>query len=141
MESLFLSDSMSMFMQGPPDAMQGHDSPYPNLLIKIGGAVLETDQQGATSTICVNILELWMMREVTKSSIVIGNERVGVNLLVKIYAGIRALMAAPDMESLVGELGEVDVEEPGKIDYAAELEAIRNGGNFSAGGFGDESAD
>ena len=141
MESLYISDSISMYMQGPPDAMQGQDSPYPNLLLKIGGAVLETDQQHAPAVTYLTIAELWMIREVTKSSVVIGSERVGLSLLLKIYAGIRALTAEPDMESLVYTFGEVADDEPGKNDYTAKLETIRSGGDFSTGGnAGDDNA-
>lgn len=139
MESLYLSDSVSMYLQGPPENSPGHDSPFPNLLLKIGGAVLETEQQATSVTIYVSLSELWMMREITKSSVVVGNERVGINLLLKIYAGIRALNAGPDMDSIVGILGEVEEMEPGKSEYAAQLERIRDGGDLSLGGIADES--
>jgi len=43
LESLYLSDSISMFMQGTPDALPGQAMPFPNLLLKIGGAVLEEE--------------------------------------------------------------------------------------------------
>ena len=138
MESLYLSDSVSMYLQGPPETTPGHDTPFPNLLLKIGGAVLETDQQSTPVTIFVNLSELWMMREITKSSVVVGNERVGVNLLLKIYAGIRAMNAGPDMDSIVGILGEVEEMEPGKSSYAAQLERIRDGGDLSVGGTTDD---
>ena len=139
MESLYLSDSLSMYLQGPPESTPGQDSPFPNLLLKIGGCVLETDQQNSLVTTYVSLSELWMLREITKSSVVVGNERVGVNLLIKIYSGIRALNAGPNMESIVGILGEVEDMEPGKSNYAAQLERIRDGGDLTIGGPTDES--
>jgi hypothetical protein len=127
-----------MFMQGPPDAYPGQTTAYPGLLMKIGGAVLEAEPQGHPATVLLDIFELWMIREVAKSTVVVGSERVGLNLLVKTFEGIRALTARPDMESLVSVYGEVAEDEPGKSDYAAQLERIRDGGEISSGGMQDE---
>jgi hypothetical protein len=138
LESLYLSDSISMFTQGPPDALPGQMSPFPNLLLKIGGAVLETEQQKSAATVHFNLSELWMIREITKSSAVVGSERVGLNLLMKIYNGIRALSADADMQSVVNYFGEVIDNEPGKSEYAAQLERIKEGGELSSGGINSE---
>ena len=131
LESLYLSDSISMYMQGTPDSLPGQTMPYPNLLLKIGGAVLETGQQRDTATIHVSLADLWIIREVTKSSAVIGSERVGMNLLFKAYTGILALSAETDMQSVVSVFGEVIDDEPGKSEYSVQLERIRNGGDLS----------
>lgn len=141
LESLYLSDSISMFMQGTPDSLPGQTMPYPNLLLKIGGAVLETEQLRDTATVHVSLADLWIIREVTKSSAVIGSERVGLNLLMKAYTGILALSAETDMQSVVSAFGEVIDDEPGKSEYSAQLERIRNGGDLSplqTGGDDDE---
>ncbi len=134
MESLYLSDSISMFSSGPPDALPGEASPYPGLLLKIGGAVLETEQQKADVNVHFSLAELWIIREVTKSSVMVGNERVGMTLLLKTYQGIRSLSAASDMWSVVSVLGEVVDEEPGRNEYAAQLEQLRDGGDLKPGG-------
>lgn len=139
LESLFLSDSISMFMQGPPDSFPAQVSPYPNLLLKIGGAVLETDQQDSAVDVCLSLAELWMIREVAKSTVVVGSEHVGLSLLLKIYEAIRSLTAKPDMDSVVSMFGEVAEEEPGKINYAALLERLKNGGDIRSGGTQDDS--
>lgn len=131
LESLYLSDSISMFMQGAPDALPGQTMPFPNLLLKIGGAVLETEQQKGTAVAHVSLPDLWIIREITKSSAVIGSERVGINLLFKAYTGILALSAETDMQSLVSAYGEVMDDEPGKSEYTDQLERIRNGGELS----------
>ncbi len=138
MESLYLSDSLSMFMQGPPDSIPGQASPYPTLLLKIGGAVLETDQQKQPVSVQFGLSELWVLRELTKSSVVMGSERVGLNLLLKVYAGIQALSAESDVHSAVSVFGEVVDVEPGKNEYATQLERIRNGGSPDSGGSYDE---
>ena len=138
LESLFLSDSLSIFTQGPPDAPLNQLSPYPTLLLKIGGAVLETEQTKAASQVSMTIAELWMIREITKSSVVVGSERVGLNLLLKVYEGIRALSAEPDMQSVVSAFGEVLDNEPGKKEFAVQLERIREGGELESGGTKDE---
>ena len=139
LESLFLSDSLSIFTQGPPDAPINQLSPYPTLLLKIGGAVLETEQMKAMAMVSVNLAELWMIREVTKSSVVVGSERVGLNLLLKVYEAIRALSAESDMQSVVSVFGEVLEDEPGKKEFAAQLERIREGVELESGGSRDES--
>ncbi len=148
LESLYLSDSISMFMQGPPDGLQGQASPYPTLLLKIGGAVLETDQQSSQVTVYFSLPELWVIREVTRSSVVIGSERVGLSLLLKVYAGIRALAAESAIQTTVDEFGEVISNEPGKEDYSDRFEDLkRKGGKFggknknSKGSSADRSAD
>lgn len=138
LESIYLSDALSMFMQGPPDAPAGQASPYPVLLLKIGGAVLETDQKKAPVTVHLNLSELWMIREVAKSSVVIGSERVGLSLLLKVYEGIRALAAESDIESVVNAFGEVADDEPGRSEYAARLEWLKNNGDIATGGGNDE---
>ena len=139
LESLFLSDSLSIFTQGPPDAPINHLSPYPTLLLKIGGAVLETEQMKCSARVSMVLAELWMIREVTKSSVVVGSERVGLNLLLKVYEGIRALSAEPDMQSLVSVFGEVLEEEPGKKEFAAQLQRIREGAELESGGSSNEA--
>lgn len=139
LESFYLSDCISMFMQGPPDYLPGQGAPYPTLLLKIGGAILETEQEKAPSTVHLSQSELWVMREVTKSSAVVGSERVGLNLLMKIYTGISALSAESDMQSIVSVFGEVIDDEPGKCEYAAQLERIRSGNEYQPGGADDDS--
>lgn len=134
LEGLFLSDALSMFTQGPPDAMPGQASPYPDLLLKVGGAVLETQKRKAPVTISLTISELWMIREVAKSSVVVGNERVGLALLTKVYEGIRALTSESDVQSVVNAFGEVADDEPGKGKYAAQLNQIKEGGDLETGG-------
>lgn len=126
LEGFYLSDALSMFAQGPPDEAV-HGAPYPNLLLKIGGAILETDKSKAPATVHLTLAELWVMREVAKSSVVIGNERVGLSLMLKAYEGLRALVAESDMQGLVGDMGEVKDDEPGKASYAARLAKLRDG--------------
>lgn len=137
LESLYLSDSISMFMQGTPDALPGQAMPFPNLLLKIGGAVLETAGQRDTAIAHVSLADLWVIREITKSSVVVGSERVGMNLLFKAYTGILALCAESDMQSVVSTYGEVIDDEPGKSEYSAILELIKNGGELVPGGDDD----
>ena len=126
LECLYISDSLSMFTQGPPDELPGQGSPYPNLLLKIGSAVLETAQQKAPVVLQLGLAELWVIRETAKSSVVVGGERVGLNLLLKIYEGIRALIAESDVQAVVNDLGEVLDYEPGKVEYAVQLAHIRD---------------
>lgn len=90
-----------MFTQGPPDAGEG---PYPNLLLKIGGAILESESQKGLITVHLTLNELWMIREVAKSSVVVGSERVGLNLLLKIYGGLRVLSASAEITDFENQI-------------------------------------
>jgi hypothetical protein len=83
--------------------------PFPNLLLKIGGAVLETAELGNTAVAHLSLSDFWIIREITKSSVVVGSERVGMNLLSKAYTGILALCAESDVQSVVSTYGEVIV--------------------------------
>ena len=134
LESLYLSDALSMFTQGPPDALPSQASPYPGLLLKIGSAVLETEQRKAPVVVEVTIGELWIIREVAKSSVVVGNERVGLTLLLKIYGGIRTLAADSDVQLMVSAFGESMVDEPERSQFTAQLNQIRSGEDIGTGG-------
>lgn len=136
LECLYISDALSMFTQGPPDELPGQGSPYPNLLLKIGSAVLETEQQKSPVVLQLSLSELWVIRETAKSSVVVGGERVGLNLLLKIYEGIRALIAESDVQAVVNDLGEVLDYEPGKIEYATQLAHIKDSENQDSSGNG-----
>ncbi len=85
LEALYLSDAISMFQHGPP--MAGVDfSAFPDLLVKVGACVLYTEEhKGIETGLGLTVEELWMVREVAKSSVVVGSERVGLKLLVKAY--------------------------------------------------------
>ena len=145
LESLYLSDAITMFTQGPPDSSLGQAPPYPNLLLKIGGAVLETHQLTAPVIVRFSLSELWVLREVTKSSIVVGDEHVGLYLLLKIYKGIRALVAETDIQSVVNSLGEVFDNDRSKKTYIAQFEQGKGaedpkiGRKSDSGGFDENS--
>ena len=141
LESLYLSDSLSMFTQGPPDVLSESDSPLPDLLLKIGAAVLETDRTKEPVEVALALNELWIVREVAKSSVVVGSERVGLNLIIKVYEGLRHLAAAADVDSVVGALGEVSRNEPDRRDYEAKLRALSGKGDLESGGWSDDETD
>jgi len=124
LESLYLSDSLSMFTQGPPDVVSDSASPLPDLLLKVGAAVLETDRTKEPVDVALDLHELWIVREVAKSSVVVGSERVGLNLVIKVYEGLRHLAAAADVDSVVDALGEVSRNEPDRPDYEAKLKRL-----------------
>ena len=70
-----------------------------NLILKIGAAIVELDDgypQGSDGvTIDLTEDELWVLREIALSSVVIGNEHVGKNLKVRIYRALRSIAANP----------------------------------------------
>lgn len=86
LESLYLSDAVSMFTPGPPMAAAGESSVFPRLIIKIGVCVLYTEANKATSvTLGLTEDELWVVRELAKSSVYVSSEKVGLKLLVKVF--------------------------------------------------------
>ena len=141
LESLYLSDSLSMFTQGPPEVPSDSASPLPDLLLKIGAAVLEIDRTKEPVDVALSLHELWIVREVAKSSVVVGSERVGLNLVIKVYEGLRHLAAAADVDSVVGVLGEVSLDEPDRRDYEAKLRALSGKGDLDSGGGSDDETD
>ncbi len=101
-EVTFLSDSLSIFTQGPSPESRA----YPDLLLKMGAAFLEMGPSKLISCVALSRDELWMIREVAKSSVSVGPERVGLNLLTKAYKGLRRLHAEAPLHAVIAELGE-----------------------------------
>ena len=141
LESLYLSDSLSMFTQGPPDVLTDSSSSVSDLLLKVGAAVLETDRTKEPVDVALALNELWIVREVAKSSVVVGSERVGLNLIIKVYEGLRHFAAAADVDSVVGALGEVSRNEPDWREYEAKLKALSGKGDPESGGQGNDETD
>ena len=140
LESLYLSDSLSMFAQGPPEVLSETTS-LQDLLLKVGAAVLETDRTKEPVDVALALHELWIVREVAKSSVVVGSERVGLNLVIKVYEGLRHFAAAADVDSVVGALGEVSRNEPDRREYEAKLRTLSENGDLESGGGSDDETD
>lgn len=141
LESLYLSDSLSMFTQGPPEVLSESASPLPELLLKIGAAVLETDRMKEPVDVALALQELWIVREVAKSSVVVGSERVGLNLIIKVYEGLRQFAAAADVDSVVEAFGEVSRNEPERREYEAKLRALSGKEDLESGDRNDDETD
>lgn len=82
------------------------------LITKIGSALLESfenEQKGksAVATMQLEEDELLILREIAHTGAIYDEERVGLNLKVKVHAGIRSIA----IEEVVGELPVVSVEE------------------------------
>jgi hypothetical protein len=130
-EATFLSDALSMFTQGPNPEVRA----YPDLLLKIGAALLEMTPSHPVCCVALDRDELWMVREVAKTGVTVGSEKVGLNLLLKAYAGLRRLHAADDMHGVVAQLGESldGTDELAKGDYRVKLnEWLERGGGNNA---------
>ncbi len=112
LEICFLWDAISMHSIGPPDSIS-EDSlhpHYPDLILKIAGAMAEGMREGGQGgEVEVEMEfawhELMLMREVAKTSVVVGGEKVGLNLAVKIAGGLITLAAerASGIEGVGGE--------------------------------------
>ena len=90
LESYYISDAISEHMPPlpPPD---GSFQVYPDFLLKLGDAILEVTQTKKDVTVEMSPTELRVLREIAKSSVVIGSERVGMNLMLKVYEGLKWL--------------------------------------------------
>ncbi len=92
LESFYLSDAISEHTPNlpPPD---GEFHAYRDFIPKLGGAVLEIEQTKKDVTVEMTNTELRIIREVSKSSVMYGSEKVGMNLMLKVYKGLRTLAA------------------------------------------------
>ena len=98
-EALYLSDSMTLLLEHTPEHGKIHvparqlmpqaGVPVPiELIQKIGLAVLvatASENEDKLAAMEVNVADLFLLRECCQSFIKINNERVGFNLLRKIY--------------------------------------------------------
>ncbi|MBI2123631.1 MAG: hypothetical protein HYU04_00030 [Candidatus Wildermuthbacteria bacterium] len=100
LECTFLSDALSMFGQGPPG--QTDRGPYPDLLLKLCSALLEIIKMKDPAQGCVVVqmteADLWLIREVSKTSIMVGSKPVGLELLIKVAKGLLELNANQEVQ-------------------------------------------
>ena len=94
--------------------------PWPFLLLKIGSAFLDTAPLNAPpAAVAVVEPELWILRDIVKSSWRVGQANIGHGLLVKIYTGLRAVTAGTAGEP-IGE----DEPEPTAKEVRQKMEAF-----------------
>jgi len=121
LEAIYLSDALSMHSQADPrtGAEANPYAHFPGLLLKIGGAVLETAVPMVNEAEAVlDERELWVVREVCKSSVQVGTEKVGMSLLLKVYQDLLS-MAAMDTTGQIPET--TDANEPPKSEVLQQL--------------------
>jgi len=105
-EAMFLSDSLVTTTEGPDFRLDSSDRrAYPDLLTKIGIAFIHN----APLEIALTWNELWMIRDVTKSSVKIGSESVGMNLLAKVYGAILTMQASPAVAYAIESVAAMEV--------------------------------
>ena len=128
-EAVYLSDILSCHAEGP----KGQGSPYPELVLKVGSVVLQTDpeqapvREKAPVRVAVSWPELWLLREVAKSSVTVGQERVGFNIMRKVYQALQELSAAMDVGPALAA-PPVDVTEQSATSVKRRLAKGWNGG-------------
>ncbi len=88
-ETLYLADTISIFVEPPPDPIR--KSPYPAMVLKIMKAIVV--DWNAIHEVEVDFTwdELMLVFEHTRSTIGFGTEKVGLNLLTKASQGILML--------------------------------------------------
>ena len=83
-ECLYISDALCSHTVGPAGESW---SAYPGFLLKLSGAILES-RGGAQTYITVDMTDLFVLRDICKSGVMFGSERVGLNLLYKVSEGL-----------------------------------------------------
>lgn len=123
-EALYLSDRLSIYHYEHPDSEEY--SPFPGLLLKISAVILAD----APIKVALTSNDLWCIREEAKSSVKIGVENVGLNLLKKVYKALLGLAA----ESVAEGLPQSEADE-GTYRQRAKLETpekkAKKGENYS----------
>lgn len=121
-EITYLSDALSMFSEGPSKDVRA----YPELLLKIGAAFLEVREDTTIPLVLVED-ELWMVRETAKSGAMVGPEKVGLNLMLKVYAALRAVCAQGAVHAAVMQAGDGQEDEPARGDRRERIEEWKKG--------------
>lgn len=75
------------------------------LLLKLGAAFLGTDA-GEETAIAFTQRDLWVLKEVTKTAVTVGDEPVGMNLMRRIMGGLIHLSAQTEVHTAVTRLGD-----------------------------------
>ena len=70
------------------------------LLLKLGSALLELLDTGNVSSIDLDEVELWLIREITQSGISYNGEQVGINLKKKIYTALHNLYVTEVLDEI-----------------------------------------
>lgn len=117
-EALFLSDQLSWY-----DEREQLELVH-SVLEKVIYAVHSTMNQSPTVTL-FSLEELWYLRDHIKSHAQYGNEKVGLNLLLKIAEGITSLDSG--MKEVVEQFGESPLAEPNKSTYYNKLKELGKG--------------
>lgn len=127
LEALYLWDAVSEFAQVPTgsvDQTTGQQSMrpvFPEFHEKINIAVLETEASKTPFTIQVTEAELWAMREVIKSSVVVGSERVGVSLALKVAKALVDMKRGYNVANLATMLQDVEIEDDKESDDETDI--------------------
>lgn len=128
-EALYLSDALSCHAEGP----KGQGSAYPDLLLKLGSAILQADPESSpvgekpAVMVAFSWPELWIIREAAKTSAAVGQERVGFNLLRKVYRALQTLSAEMEAGSALAA-PTADVAEPNAGNVKQRLRQQWKGG-------------
>ena len=77
-----------------------------NFILKIGSVILQFIEENPavsstepipTINIDLEEEEIWLLREIATSSVMVGKEQVGMNLKLKVHAALRELMGKIDL--------------------------------------------
>lgn len=109
-EALYLDDQLTLQVEDPAEyGLDGEffytlrsissgaaTSTTAEFLLKLGGVLLELlhEEDGhATVDAYLSEQELWVVRELAQSSVLVGNEKVGLNLKIKVHEALQSIAA------------------------------------------------
>ena len=116
-EVTLLCDAITLETAGPEG-----EGAYPDLMLKIGSAFIDSGPDKPRVKVMLTREELWMIREICKTPMTVGPEKVGLNLLRKIYPALRELHADEEVHGAVARIGEGSYDEPQKGEKADKIE-------------------
>jgi hypothetical protein len=118
-ESKFLLDAISIMTP----LMEREEAEV--LVLKIGAAFLDTEQGARDGRVALSVRELWVLKEVTKSAVMVGQEPVGLQILQRVIEGLLTLSSQSDVRAAVAPFGEGNAAETDKNDVKRWMEDFR----------------
>ena len=96
------------------------------LVLKIAAAFLECEGASkGTAPVAFSASELWVLKEVTKSAVTIGQEPVGMQLLRRISQGLLSLSAPPEVHAALAGFGDAGKEEADAEDVKRRMSGFK----------------
>ena len=99
LEALYLWDNLSI--EAEPPALPFQDASFPDMFLQINECIAATKGDTTKTYPCeFTLADLWLIKEVTKSSAQVGQARVGIEIIHKIIPAIKELSQTDEINEL-----------------------------------------